>query len=164
MTLLIPLEVQAKSKCVVPPIEKREAKGSSAQAARFHAERNIDTHQVGYGDVSLAPSGLATITATFSNGKKIAGNKFYAVTGFFDRDDRLIFSYVQWKGLNGSFGGKAREGSVTDRVQLSPAEVRRLCRIKFRFGTRDCGLELISFKKNTLTFSTAECRNAPKRD
>src|ERR1700749_2895750 len=82
---------------------------SLAFAATFpfhqHGEQNIDTHQVGYSDVTITDNGLVTINTKFSNGKKISGNNFYAVTNFLDAKNNIIAAFVQWKGLDGSGGG-----------------------------------------------------------
>ena len=134
-----------------------------------HGEQNIDTHQIGFSDVTVSQGGLASIVTRFSNGKKISGNNFFAVTYFRDSKGGTLAAFVQWKGLNASFGGHAREATVSDKVQLEPSMVLRLDHVDFRFGVKNCGFQMTGLvladgdPNNGATFSTVECGNQPSR-
>jgi hypothetical protein len=133
-----------------------------------HGEQNIDTHQVGYSDVTITGSGSVTITTKFSNGKKISGNNFYAVTNFLDTKGNIVAAFVQWKGLDGSEGGRAREGVVNDTFIFPPYKLAIFDHVSFRFGTKNCGFGMVGLhlkdgdKDNGATFSTIECGDVPK--
>jgi hypothetical protein len=101
-----------------------------AQAAplfpyHYHKEQNIDAHQIGYVDVVLNPDGTGWVTATFSNGKQWAGNKFAAETSLVSADGTKLDCIRQTKRLDGSWGGQARESSVTTEIRLTPEQLRR---------------------------------------
>jgi hypothetical protein len=101
---------------------------SAQEAPRFpymiHKEQNIDNHQIGYVDVLLNADGTGTVTARFSNGKQWAGNTFAAKTRFVTADGKKLLSIHQKKRLDGSWGGQAREGSVTRTIHLTPEQLR----------------------------------------
>ena len=132
-----------------------------------HGEQNIDTHQVGYSDVNVQKDGSVNISTKFSNGKKIAGNNFFAVIYFVDASKKDIAAFVQWKGVDAAFGGKAREASITDTFKLKPDQLGRLDHITFRFGAKNCGFHLTGLilrdgdPNNGAYFSTVECGNQP---
>jgi hypothetical protein len=148
------------------------ALSSLALGANFpfhqHGEQNIDTHQIGYSDVTITSAGLVTIDTKFSNGKKISGNNFYAVTNFHDAKNRIIAAFVQWKGVDGSGGGRAREGVVNNSFNLPPDKLSLFDHVSFRFGTKNCGFGMVGLHMkegaadNGITFSTIECGDIPK--
>jgi hypothetical protein len=133
-----------------------------------HGEQNIDTHQVGYSDVTITDKGVVTINTKFSNGKKFSGNNFYAVTNFHYAKNNVMAAFVQWKGLDGSGGGHARQGAVNDTFTLAPDKLALFDHVSFRFGTKNCGFGMVGLhlkegdKDNGVTFSTIECGNVPK--
>jgi hypothetical protein len=90
----------------------------------YHAEQNIDNHQIGYVDVVLKADGTGWIKVTFSNGKQWAGNRFVARTVFMSADGRQLLCIRQTKTLEGSWTGHAREGSVTKAIHLTPEQLQ----------------------------------------
>jgi hypothetical protein len=136
---------------------------AAAEGVRtIHREQNIDHRQVGYVDVTIAPNGAVAITTKFSNGKQISGNNFYAVTQFVGKDKTIIKAVIQEKGLDGSWFGRAREGSVTNTFMMTPAELENFADISTRMGVRNCGLEVVEMKNlSDWTFSVKECSGAP---
>lgn len=143
---------------------------TSAYAVTFpytaKKEQNIDTHQVGTGTVSLTADGTMKINYHFSNGKKIAGNNFYGVTYLQDANNKVFGYFVQWKGLNGSGGGRAKEGDVGGVYKLTPAQLARFDHVSFRLGAKNCGLRVTDFhfvdKGFEIGMDEAECGNVPK--
>lgn len=87
---------------------------------------------------------------------------------FRDAKNNIIAAFVQWKGLNGSGGGHAREGVVNDTFALAPDQLALFDHVDFRFGTKNCGFSMVGLhlkegdKDNGVTFSTIECGNLPK--
>lgn len=131
---------------------------------KFHVEQNIDKHQVGYIDGTIAESGKVSLTAKFSNGKQWAGNNFYSITRFVGKNGEVLHAVIQEKGLDGSFGGRAREGSVSNEFVLSSNQLENLDRIDVRMGVRNCGLKLIEMHDLTdWTFTVKECEGAPMK-
>ncbi|MGO6692504.1 hypothetical protein ACCS54_18915 [Rhizobium johnstonii] len=136
----------------------------------YHAkgEQNIDTHQVGYGDVLLTADGIMKVHSKFSNGKRIAGNNFYAVTSMHNAAGGVIGYFVQWKGLNGSGGGRAVEGDVNDSFKLNATQLAQFDHVSFRFGAKNCGIRITGLHleegspKNGVTLGEVECGNVPK--
>ncbi len=96
---------------------------------KFHTEQNIDNHQVGYVDVVVNADGSGAVTAKFSNGQQIRGNTFAAETALVDKDGHALLVVRQTKGLDGSWGGHAREGTVTNTFQLSPEKLQAFDRV-----------------------------------
>jgi hypothetical protein len=106
---------------------------------RCHQEQNIDTHQVGWIDLTLDAQGHGSLTDSWSNGKQTSGNTFYAVV-LVGKDGKVVYSDKQTKGLDGSWGGLAREGQVTTNFTLTKGTGRRFrsCRAQNgRYG--GCG-------------------------
>jgi hypothetical protein len=125
---------------------------------RTHIEQNIDHHQVGWIDVAIEATGKVSITAVFSNGKQFAGNNFYSIATFLGKDGAVLHSVLQEKGLDGSWGGRAREGRVTSEFTLSPEKLADFNRIALKMGTRNCGLKVVEMHNlNDWTFSTDKC-------
>ncbi|TCM65754.1 hypothetical protein [Rhizobium sp. BK068] len=92
---------------------------------RFHHEQEIDRHQIGYVDVVIAPDGAGSVTTKFSNGKQFAGNTFAAETALLDNNQQAILVFRLVKGLDGSWGGHAREGSATSTFKLTAEQMAR---------------------------------------
>jgi hypothetical protein len=90
----------------------------------YHAEQNIDESQVGYVDVVIDADGNGSVSTKFSNGQQIRGNTFSSATGFYAADGKLLLVVVETKGLDGSLGGRAREGTVSENVQLTPDQLK----------------------------------------
>lgn len=123
---------------------------ASAEVAfpyRAHIEQNIDHHQVGYVDVYLTQSGAGTVDVKFSNGKQWAGNTFAAETTFVGKDGRRLAVVRQTKGLDGSFGGRAREGNVHNDIQLSADEVAQFDHVETRMRALGDGITLEDVKR-----------------
>jgi hypothetical protein len=91
----------------------------------FHAEQNIDQHQVGYLDVTMNADGSGVVHTKFSNGKRVAGNTFASATGFYGKDANPFMIVVQTKGLDGSLlhNGATQEGDVQQDVHLTPEQL-----------------------------------------
>jgi hypothetical protein len=90
----------------------------------YHAEQNIDEHQVGYVDVVVNANGSGVVTTKFSNGQQIRGNTFSSAIGFYGAEDKPFLVVVETKGLDGSLGGPAREGTVSENIQLTQDQLR----------------------------------------
>src|SRR5690242_16400094 len=80
---------------------------AQGKAFHFQREQNIDVNQVGSVRIDIAPDGRGLLRDFWSNGKKVAGNTFYAVVVLADKQGKPIWSNKQTKGLDGSFGGRA---------------------------------------------------------
>jgi hypothetical protein len=104
---------------------------------KFHDEQRIDRRQYGYTDVTVDRAGVATFTTKFSNGKQWDGDHFFARIVLRDAAGRPVAAVEQKKGLNGSFGGKAREGSVTNKLRLTPGQWARVRSVKVEMGHYD---------------------------
>ena len=128
---------------------------------KAHQEQNIDTHQVGWIDLTIDAQGHATLTDSWSNGKQTSGNTFYAIVVLVGKDGKVIHSDKQTRGLDGSWGGHAREGHVTTTFSLDKAQTDNFDHIVLKMGVMNCGMELTSFKccDNGVeaTFSTKKC-------
>jgi hypothetical protein len=124
---------------------------------------------VGYSDVTITSNGSVTIDTKFSNGKQIGGNNFFSVVTFRSASGGVLGYFVQWKGLDGSFRGHAREARATDQFKLQPTAFSQFDHVDFRFGVRNCGFKVTGFhlgdgdKNNGVTMSTVECGNQPPR-
>jgi hypothetical protein len=119
----------------------RAADGFSA-----HREQEIDQSQFGYVDISINPSGKGTVRYKWSNGKRLAGNNFYSIVALVGKDNKPIWSDKQVKGLDGSMGGKARQGEVTAQISIDPAQVLQITNVLFKTGVENCGYEVTGFK------------------
>jgi hypothetical protein len=125
---------------------------------RTHIEQNIDHHQSGWIDVVIDETGKVSITAGFSNGKQFAGNNFYSIATLLAKDGSVLHSVLQEKGLDGSWGGHARESRVTNEFTLTPEKLANFDRIALKMGTRNCGMKVIEMHNLTdWTFSTDKC-------
>lgn len=113
---------------------------------RSHQEQNIDTHQVGSIDLMIDAAGNGSLTHSWSNGQKISGNTFYSIVVLADKNGKVIYSGKQTKGIDGSYGGHAREGRVTTKFALKKEEMDRFDHVVLKMGTTNCGLKLTSFK------------------
>jgi hypothetical protein len=132
------------------------AEATPAFPYRYHTEQNIDNHQVGFVDVVVNGDGSGTVTARFSNGKQLAGNTFAAETVFAAADGVPLLSVRQTKGLDGSWGGHAREGSVINPIHLNPEQLRLFDHVEVqRMRALNDGIEGIDWNKVWLVFSTA---------
>jgi len=132
---------------------------------RLHREQNIDTHQVGWIDLTIDAQGHGSLTQSWSNGKQISGNTFYGVVALRGKDAKVLYSDKQTKGLDGSWGGHAREGHVTTTFTLTPDQMAAFDHVDLKMGTMYCGTQLTSvqFKNDGVDvgFSTKRC-DAPK--
>jgi hypothetical protein len=90
----------------------------------YHTEQNIDSHQDGYVDVTINADGSGMVTTKFSNGQQVRGNTFSSATGLYGSDGKPFLVIVETTGLDGSLGGRAREGSISQNVQLTPEQVK----------------------------------------
>jgi hypothetical protein len=125
---------------------------------KTHIEQNIDNHQVGWIDLDIAATGEVAVTASFSNGKQWSGNNFYSITRFRGKDGTLIKSVLQEKGLDGSGGGHAREGRVTNNFAFTSEQLANFDHVELQMGVRNCGMELIEMHNlNDWTFRTKKC-------
>jgi hypothetical protein len=138
---------------------------SSAHAVtypyRLHQEQNIDTHQVGWIDLTIDAQGHGSLTDSWSNGKQISGNTFYAIVVLVGKDGKVIYSDKQTKGLDGSFGGHAREGQVATNFTLTKEQLDEFDHVALKMGAMNCGMELSSFhccdNGIEVGFSTRKC-------
>jgi hypothetical protein len=128
---------------------------------KLHLEQNIDTHQVGWFDLNIGPQGNGTLTHSWSNGKHTSGNTFYSVVVLVDKNGKSIYSDKQTKGIDGSWGGHAREGHVTTQFKLTPEAAASVDHAVFKAGVTNCGMEVSSFKccdnGIEIGFSTRKC-------
>jgi hypothetical protein len=91
---------------------------------RYHAEQNIDQHQVGYLDVTVSADGSGVVHTKFSNGQQVRGNTFSSATGFYGSATEPFLVIVQTKGLDASLGGKPREGDEETPIKLTPEQIK----------------------------------------
>ncbi len=123
---------------------------TSAHAVEFpfrhHQEQNIDKHQVGYVDIVIDAEGRGTVTYKWSNGKQWSGNTFYSVVVFLDKKGDIVYSDRQTKGLDGSFGGRAREGSVATPFTLSKEQMAAFDHVAVKMGAENCSLVIEAVK------------------
>jgi hypothetical protein len=126
---------------------------------QIHQEQNIDSHQVGWIDLAIDPSGKGSLTAGFSNGKQWAGNNFYAITALRGKDGAVIWATIQEKGLDGSGMGHAREGRVTTNFALTKEQLDNFDHVELvKVGVRNCGMRVIEMHNlNDWTFATKPC-------
>jgi hypothetical protein len=128
---------------------------------RFFQEQNIDTHQVGHVRVDIDNDGNGSLEDFWSNGKQISGNTFYAIVVLVSKNGEPVWANKQTKGLDGSFGGHAREGSVTTKFQLTKEQMALVDHVAFKLGTTNCGMELTEFhccgNGIEASFSTRKC-------
>jgi hypothetical protein len=72
-----------------------------------------------------------------------------------------VWSNKQTKGIDGSWWGSAREGSVTVRDSLTKEQMQAFDHVEFKLGVMNCGMQLTSFKccDNGIeaSFSTKKC-------
>jgi hypothetical protein len=129
---------------------------------KFHQEQNIDTHQVGWIDVAIDAQGHGLLTHNWSNGKRTSGNTFYSIVVFANKDGKQIYADKQTKGIDGSWGGHAREGHVSTHFDLNAQQMADFDHVVLKMGTMNCGVELTEFKccNNGIeaTFSTKKCK------
>lgn len=116
----------------------------------FHwgTEQNIDHHQVGRVVIDIDANGNGRVVHFWSNGKQWSGNTFYSVVALYDAQNQLVWADKQTKGLDGSGGGRAREGTVVTNFKLSPEDLVRIDpkRVHLKMGARNGGLRLKSLK------------------
>jgi hypothetical protein len=116
----------------------------------FHwgTEQNIDHHQVGHVIIDIDANGNGRVEHFWSNGKQWSGNTFYSVVALYDAQNQLVWADKQTKGLDGSGGGHAREGSVVTTFKLSPEDLVRIDpkRVYLKMGARYSGVVIKSFK------------------
>jgi len=128
---------------------------------RFFQEQNIDTHQVGHVKVDIDADGNGVLEDFWSNGKQISGNTFYAIVVLVSKNGEVVWANKQTKGLDGSFGGHAREGTVTTKFQLTKEQMASVDHVAFKLGATNCGMELTEFHccNNGIeaSFSTRKC-------
>lgn len=142
------------------------AAGGSAMAANLpfsqHLEQEIDRHQVAYADVMIAPDGSGVANYKWSNGQQIRGNNFYTYLVLVTKDNKPVWTDKQMKGLDGSWGGHAREGEVKTSFHLSEEQLSAIDHVIMKSGTVNCGLEMIQFHccddGIEATFSTKKCQ------
>jgi hypothetical protein len=125
----------------------------------LHQEQNIDDHQVGWIDLDINSNGTGLLTASFSNGKQIAGNNFYSIAVLRRKDGTIIdHPILQEKGLDGSWGGHAREGHVTNTLTLNAEQLASFDHVELKMGVRNCGMTVVEMHNlNDWTFSTQKC-------
>ena len=121
---------------------------NAAQPIHWFAEQNIDHHQVGHVRIDIDANGNGRVEHFWSNGKQFSGNTFYSVVALYDAQNQLVWSDKQTKGLDGSGGGRAREGTVVAPIKLSPEELDRIDpkRVYLKMGARYGGIALKSVK------------------
>jgi len=128
---------------------------------KFFQEQNIDTHQVGHVRIEIDSNGHGTLEDFWSNGKQLSGNTFYAIVALASKSGDVVWANKQTKGLDGSFGGHAREGSVNTGFQLTKEQMAAVDHVVFKLGTVNCGMELTEFHccNNGIdaSFSTKKC-------
>jgi hypothetical protein len=128
---------------------------------KFFQEQNIDTHQVGHVKIDIDGEGKGVLEDFWSNGKQLSGNTFYAIVVLASKDGQVIWSNKQTKGLDGSFGGHAREGAVATNFQLTQEQMALIDHVVFKLGTMNCGMELTEFhccgNGIEAAFSTRKC-------
>lgn len=146
--------------------------GSVAMGASLpfsqRVEQEIDRHQVAYADIRVAPDGNGVANYKWSNGQQIRGNNFYTYVALVTKDNKPVWTDKQMKGLDGSWGGHAREGEVQTSFHLSEEQQKAIDHVVMKSGAVNCGLEMIEFHccDNGIetTFSTKKCQQpeAPK--
>jgi hypothetical protein len=112
---------------------------------KLHQEQNIDTHQVGWIDLTIDAQGQGSLTDSWSNGKQISGNTFYSIVVFVGKDGKPIYANKQTKGIDGSYGGHAREGHVTTSFTLTKEQMDAFDHVALKMGAMNCGIQLSSF-------------------
>jgi hypothetical protein len=113
---------------------------------KLRQEQNIDTNQVGWIDLVIKADGRGSLAHSWSNGKSTSGNTFYSIVVLVGKDGKTIYSDRQTKGLDGSWGGSAREGHVTTNFSLTKAQMDNFDHVELKMGAMNCGVKLTSFK------------------
>lgn len=90
----------------------------------------IDKHQLTYTSIRIGAEGKGTVTTKFSNGKQLDGDHFVTYTQFLDDQGHVLAIVRLAKGLNGSGGGKAKEGTVSSGVSLPIDQWSRVKRVR----------------------------------
>jgi hypothetical protein len=90
---------------------------------KLRMEQNIDSHQVGWLDLTIDAHGRSNLTDSWSNGKRTSGNTFYAIVVLVGKDGKVLYSDKETMGLDGSWGGRAREGHVTTNFTLTKEQM-----------------------------------------
>jgi hypothetical protein len=138
--------------------------GAVTYPYKLHQEQNIDTHQVGWIDLTIDAQGHGNLIYSWSNGKQTSGNTFYGIVAFWDKNGKVVYSNKQTKGLDGSWGGHAREGHVTTSFTLDKQQLADVDHVGLKMGAMNCGMELssIQFKDNGIDvgFTGRKC-NVP---
>jgi hypothetical protein len=101
---------------------------------KLHQEQNIDTHQVGWIDLTIDAQGHASLTDSWSNGKQTSGNTFYAIVVLVGKDGKVVYSDKQTKGLDGSGFGHAREGHVATSFTFSKEQLDEFDHVALKMG------------------------------
>jgi hypothetical protein len=112
---------------------------------KLHQEQNIDTHQVGWVDLTIDPQGNGSLIDGWSNGKHTSGNTFYAIVVLVGKDGKVVWSNKQTKGLDGSWGGHARRGYASANFTLSKEQMEMFDHVALKMGAMNCGMDLSSF-------------------
>lgn len=94
--------------------------------ARIHREGQKDNRQYCGTDFVIATDGAWSATTQFSNGKKIDGDHFAAVMTLRDQGGKPLIVTKQVAGVDGSFGGRARERTVTSKGKVDPAVIGQI--------------------------------------
>ena len=86
-------------------------------------------HQLGYSDVKVYGSGRIDVWVKFSNGSRFDGDNFQMVLQLLDANNNTVVAIKEGAGVDGSFGGSAREVIRTRTYQVTPNEAARIVNI-----------------------------------
>jgi hypothetical protein len=89
-------------------------------------EHKYDHKQYAGSSVRISDSGLVEVETQFSNGKQIDGDHFAVHVFFLGPDRELLGAVRQVKGLNGSMGARATEGTEKTRIAIRGLSFGRL--------------------------------------
>jgi len=99
----------------------------------FSDQHKYDDHQYGYVKVSIKKDGSAHVQTKFSNGKKLDGDNFVAITSFKDNNGKTVAAVRHKRGLNAAFAGATNEDTLKDRIQLTPNQLRRIKSVRVKW-------------------------------
>ena len=97
-------------------------------------ETRYEDKQDAYSNLLIEGSGQVNVDTKFSNGKKVDGDTFVAVTLFLGSGSEVIAAMRQTKGLNAAGIGKAQVGVVESKGVIPKERLSELNRVEVHYG------------------------------
>lgn len=96
------------------------AKSHTVSALPFAAGESarLDRKQDAVTNVTISKGGVVTVTSRFSNGRRYDGDNFASTVTVYSESGQILATLRLAKGLNGTYGGRTRVGTVKASKQL----------------------------------------------